>query len=214
MKNIIKVNNIEDAKSSPLRPIMALDNNKELFIEGKKYIPEGFVDLGLPSGTLWAKCNIGAQIETDSGDYYQWATTTPFSINGTTVSPAANWETYPYSDNSGTYFTKYNGESTSNVLESSDDVVTKTFGNGYKIPHHVNFTELIQNTNNEYTTINNINGYKFINKNDSTKYIFLPTSGYCWNTLLSEKNNTGYCSASDFIQSACSSASILMFNDE
>ena len=36
-----------------------------------------YVDLGLPSGTLWAKCNIGAASETEYGDYYMWGSTTP-----------------------------------------------------------------------------------------------------------------------------------------
>ena len=39
--------------------------------------------------------------------------------------------------------------------------------------------ELIDNTTNEWTTINGVNGYKFINKTDTAKYIFLPAGGYC-----------------------------------
>lgn len=42
------------------------DNNKEYF-----------VDLGLPSGLKWAKCNLGAETETDYGDYYMWGSTEP-----------------------------------------------------------------------------------------------------------------------------------------
>ena len=36
-----------------------MDANRHLFFEGAKVVPEGFVDFGLPSGTLWYKYNLG-----------------------------------------------------------------------------------------------------------------------------------------------------------
>ena len=57
MKHIIKVNDIQDAKDNPVRPIVALDKNGVLFVEGTKAGPE-MVDLGL--SVKWAKNNIGA----------------------------------------------------------------------------------------------------------------------------------------------------------
>ena len=41
-------------------------------IDGHEY-----VDMGLPSGTLWATCNIGAESSTDFGDYFAWGETEP-----------------------------------------------------------------------------------------------------------------------------------------
>ena len=47
-----------------------------------------YVDLGLPSGTLWATCNIGADAPESYGDYYQWGeVTTHYSAGGNTDSP-------------------------------------------------------------------------------------------------------------------------------
>ena len=76
MKHIVKVNNIQEAKDSDIRPIIALDNSGILFFEGAKVVPEGFVDFGLPSGTLWSTKNIGATngdtAESWYGNYYAW----------------------------------------------------------------------------------------------------------------------------------------------
>ena len=37
-----------------------------------------YVDLGLPSGTLWATCNIGASKPEDFGNYFAWGETTGY----------------------------------------------------------------------------------------------------------------------------------------
>ena len=180
MRNIIKVNNIQDAKDNPIRPLLALDSNGVLFAEGQVVAPSiEMVDLGLTSGTLWAKTNIGAQTETDYGDYYQWAATTPLSVSGTTVDPAADWSLCPYTDSKGKP-SKYTGSDYS-TLQTSDDVVASQFS-GYRMPTQDDFQELINETDNERVENFNgsgINGYKFTSKSDSTKYIFLPAAGYC-----------------------------------
>ena len=137
------------------------------------------VDLGLSSGTLWAKTNLGAQTETDYGNYYQWASTTPLHVEGTTVNPAADWELCPYTDSEGNP-SKYTG-SDYDTLQTSDDVVSKQF-TGYRMPTQDDFQELIDETDNEWVEDFNgsgANGYKFTSKSDSSKYIFLPAAGYC-----------------------------------
>lgn len=140
------------------------------------------VDLGLPSGRLWAKTNLGAQTESEYGNYYQWAATTPLSVSGTTVDPAADWELCPYCiDPIDPFhtdaFSKYNG-SDYDTLQTEDDAVASQF-TGYRMPTQDDFDELMQETDNEWTSINGIYGYKFTNLSDSSKYIFLPASGYC-----------------------------------
>ena len=160
------------------------------------------VDLGLSSGTLWAKCNLGAQSETEYGDYYQWAATTPLHIEGTTVNPAAGWELCPYTDSEGNP-SKYTG-SDYDTLQTSDDVVASQF-TGYRMPTQDDFQELIDETDNEWVEDFNgsgVNGYKFTSKSDSSKYIFLPAAGYCDDSDLygvggegdywSSSLNTGY----------------------
>ena len=185
MRNIIKVNNIQDAKDNPIRPLLAMDSNGVLFAERQAAGPTlEMVDLGLTSRRLWAKTNIGAQTETDYGDYYQWAATTPLHVEGTTVNPAADWSLCPYTDSNGNP-SKYTGSDYS-TLQTSDDVVAIQFS-GYRMPTQDDFQELIDETDNEWVEDFNgsgINGYKFTSKSDSTKYIFLPAAGSCHDSRL------------------------------
>lgn len=112
-----------------------------------------YVDLGLPSGLLWAKCNLGAVNEYDYGDYYQWGA----------INPGDNY---------------WNGTT---VLDSAHDAVAQKIGNGWRMPTSAELSELINNTNKEWVNDYNgtgINGKKFINRTDSTKYIFVPAAGF------------------------------------
>ena len=84
-----------------------------------------YVDLGLPSGLKWAKCNVGAEKETDYGDYFMWGSTEPNTADECT------WVSYKYCDGPYDTLTKYNtsslyGENPDNItiLESADDVAT------------------------------------------------------------------------------------------
>lgn len=183
MKHIVKVANISEVESISIRPLIAMDNEGNLFGEGASAGPTlEMVDLGLPSGILWAKTNIGAQSETDYGQYFQWAATTPLHIEGRLVNPAADQKLQPYPDRS-----KYDGEDY-DTLQPEDDIAAVTYGVGYRMPTQDDFQELIDETNNEWTSINNVNGYKFTSKSDSSKYIFLPAAGFCY---LSNYDNAG-----------------------
>ena len=113
-----------------------------------------YVDLGLPSGTLWATMNVGASSETDYGDHYMYGT-------GSNT----------YSDDD----TPYDG--TENPLDLSKDTARQTWGGNWHMPTKAQFEELITNTNNSWVTINGRKGYKFTNKTDNSKYIFLPAAG-------------------------------------
>lgn len=119
-----------------------------------------FVDLGLPSGTLWAKCNVGAASETDYGKYYMYG-------KGTTE--------YDSSDS------PYTG--TENPLASSADTATQVWGAPWHMPTKEQFEELLANTNQSRETNFNgsgISGRKLTSKTDNTKYIFFPDGGM-WN---------------------------------
>ena len=172
------------------------------------------VDLGLSSGTLWAKTNIGAQTETDYGYYYQWAATTPLHVEGTgegAVNPPANWSLCPYT-NDGETFEKYNGEDY-DTLQTEDDVVASQF-TGYRMPTKDDFVELRDETNNEWTSINGVNGYKFTNQSDSSKYIFLPAAGYCSKSVSNSVGVEGCYWSSSIYTDYPNYAMHLYFNEE
>ena len=136
-----------------------------------------WVDLGLPSGLLWATCNLGATNSEDYGDYYAWGET---SVKG-----AYDWSTYRYATVDADCYlqtlTKYNTSDTygtidnKTTLEASDDVATAVLGSGARIPTEAEWDELISNTTSELTTLNGVYGWKFTASNGNS--LFLPAPG-------------------------------------
>lgn len=133
----------------------------------------GYVDLGLPSGNLWAECNLGASSPEAYGDYYAWGE----------VKPKQEY-TYPnhkwYKEGAPSLgFTKYNNEDGKLTLEDEDDAVKQKLGNGWRTPTLADFREL---TNQKYTTIekttlNGVAGYQITSKKNK-KSIFIPFAGF------------------------------------
>ena len=140
------------------------------------------VDLGLPSGKLWANMNIGATNPEEWGDYFAWAETEPQDGN------RYDWESYKYSKGGIHNYTKYCNSSefgysgftdNKSVLDAEDDAATANWGEGWHMPTIADFRELIDNTNWEIINnyMNGATGCKFTNKNDESKYIYLPSAG-------------------------------------
>lgn len=139
---------------------------------------EDFVDLGLPSGTLWAKCNLGAEKETDFGYFYQWGDTHGYSDVDENQFKRNDYKW----DNSGN-ITKYNETDNKLVLDNEDDPVFAATNGKFKSPTQEQLQELINHTDHEWIENfeeSGVNGMMFINKNDDTKYIFIPAAGDCY----------------------------------
>ena len=139
-----------------------------------------YVDLGLPSGLKWAKCNVGAKTETGYGYCFQWG-----DIEDKTNSDCG-WESYKYGD--GSNFSKYNtgnngyGGTIDNktILDIEDDAAAQIMGSDWRMPTQDELQELADNTDNEWICNYNgtgVNGRKFTSKTDTSKYIFIPASG-------------------------------------
>ena len=135
------------------------------------------IDLGLPSGTLWACCNVGASKPEDYGNYYAWGETQPKSVY--------DWDTYRWG--SGKYeLTKYNTKSNygtvdgKTTLDDSDDAAIANWGAPWRMPS--GGLELIRNTTSIWTTENGVYGRKFTGPNGSS--IFLPAAGFRMNSDL------------------------------
>ena len=136
-----------------------------------------YVDLGLTSGTLWATMNVGATSETDYGSYFQWGDTEDKS------NADCSSLTYKYRDGSG--YSKYNtglnntGGTIDNklTLDLEDDAARVNMEGDWRMPTAALIEELVEETNSEWVTINDVNGRKFISKTDPSKYIFIPASG-------------------------------------
>lgn len=156
--------------------VISCDNDENNSGNGGE-TPAGWVDLGLPSGLLWAECNLGANAPEEYGNYYAWGETQPKEVY--------NWSTYRYCtvDGQGNpqTLTKYNTSSgwgtpdNLTVLQSMDDAATAALGNGARTPTKEEWEELINNTTVEWTTMNGVNGRKFTAANGNT--LFLPAAG-------------------------------------
>lgn len=136
-----------------------------------------YVDLGLPSKLKWAKCNIGAATETDYGDYFMWGSTTPDNNH------ACIWANTPFNNGSSnydeTYFNSVKDTLCPNgILAKEYDAAYKATKGIGRMPTMIDFQELFDETDNEWTTINGVNGRKFTSRRDTSKYIFIPASGY------------------------------------
>ena len=138
-----------------------------------------YVDLGLPSGTLWATCNIGASAPEECGDYFAWGETTPKVYYG--------WSTYKWfaTGASQTGFMKYCCDSSAGYfdfadgkteLNPADDAATMNWGPNWQMPSDDQLNELDESCSWQWTQRNGVNGYLVTGPNGKT--MFLPLTGF------------------------------------
>ena len=151
-----------------------------------------YVDLGLPSGTLWAACNVGASKASDAGLYFQWGDTQGYTAEqvGTGEGKkefALDWSDYKF----GVYpnFTKYT--TTGATLELEDDAAHVNMGGDWHMPTPIQISELLNNTTSTWTTRDGVNGRLFTSKKDGTKSIFIPAAGYAWDGSVQDSGDYG-----------------------
>jgi hypothetical protein len=136
-----------------------------------------WVDLGLPSGTLWATMNVGATKPEEYGDYFAWGETEPKSIY--------NWSSYKWCNGSNRTFTKYctlayygdndlvDGKT---ELDPEDDAAYINWGKNWRTPTMNQIEELIDKCTWKLTTRNAVNGYLVTGPNGAS--LFLPAAGW------------------------------------
>jgi len=168
------------------------------YLEGHEY-----VDLGLPSGTLWATTNVGATKPEDYGLYFAWGETTGYTSD-TDDGHSFKWVNYKWSNGSAYKITKYCtstsywdsslGTSPDNktVLDAEDDAATANWGSGWRMPSLAQFEELYNRsyTTTEWTTVNGVYGRKITSKSNGNS-IFLPAAGYRNGTSLDGEGSDG-----------------------
>lgn len=138
-----------------------------------------FVDLGLPSGTLWATCNVGAYSAGDYGDYFAWGEIQPKKYY--------SWGTYKWCNKAWNKLTKYCDKTSYGdkgfadnltTLEACDDAATVNLGNGWRTPSQTEIQELIDNCRCGWRKLNRTIGLLFTGPNGNS--IFLPAGGNRW----------------------------------
>ena len=146
-----------------------------------------FVDLGLPSGTLWATRNLGAETPEDYGYYFSWGNVVGRKPNGTTFD--YNWGT----DNNGNYASTPGAALTGYIPTNMDyDAVQRYMGGSCKMPTKTQFAELFNSsyTTNEWTTKNGVNG-RLVTSKINGNSIFFPAAGYGNGTSLINAGSGG-----------------------
>ena len=139
-----------------------------------------YIDLGLPSGLKWAKCNVGAKKETEHGDYFMWGSAEP------NTKTTCNWMENPFNNGSVScdeeYFNAHKSEwlDDNGNLKPEYDAATQIMGDGWRMPTKTEFRELIDNTDSEWVDDYNgtgVGGRKFTSKINGNS-IFFPASGF------------------------------------
>ena len=131
-----------------------------------------YVDLGLPSGLLWATCNVGATSPEEYGDYFAWGETSAKSNYNISTSQ--------------TYGKKINDISGN----SQYDAATANWGGDWRMPTGLEYSELLYNCTWVWTTYDGVDGYRVKSKvNDN--YIFLPAAGIRSGTSLGNVETRG-----------------------
>ena len=146
-------------------------NQQPLVVEEKD--TSAYVDLGLPSGTLWATCNVGANNPWEYGCYFAWGEIKPRNEH--------SYETSKYVDKPKT-------------LPPSRDAATQNWGGGWCIPTQQQIEELELQCTWTWTTLSDKNGYEITGENGNS--IFLPAAGQEWTSLVDEGKYGNYWSSS------------------
>ena len=180
----------------------ALTRNEQFTLPFFPILPT-LVDLGLPSGTLWAKTNIGANHEDEAGLYFQWGDTIGYTAEQLEEGEkefASDWSDYKFGTSGA--FTKYNSSDGKAVLDLEDDAAHVMLGEGLQMPTDDDFVNLCMYTNMyiiltsgeeiivtetddpyiqyyfTFAKANEAKALKFYNKSDHSKYIIIPFVGY------------------------------------
>lgn len=156
------------ALSQPTKQTSKTVQAREMANKSNESNGHDYVDLGLPSGTKWATCNVGANRPENYGDYFSWGETKTKSI---------------YSKSTYLYY------EAPITLSNDNDVAHIKWGGTWRIPTKDDFDELKNNCNWEWTIQNGQNGYKATGPNG--KSIFFPAAGNHMNDVSYYKDT--YC---------------------
>ena len=162
-----------------------------------------YVDLGLPSGVLWATCNVGADSPEDYGDYFAWGETDPkdsydddtykWMTDGMSSWKGVNKYTLADGRIDAVWYNS-NGEfigDNKTILELSDDAANANWGGDWRMPTREDQEELHTQCTWTWTTQNGVNGYKVTSKTNGNS-IFLPAAGSRFDSDLYAAGYIGY----------------------
>ena len=182
----LTLSNIDGTVSGRMRPNMILYG-------------DDLVDMGLPSGTLWAKKNLGATAETGWGWYFSWGNIDPHQEGAGYDFSQAVYDATP-------------AASISTNLTAANDMATQNLGTKWRLPTMADFVELCNSSYTEYvdasgnvisgtdklTTVNSVKGLRIRSKKNGN-ILFFPCAGYYGGTSLYSRGSDGLYWSSSWI---------------
>ena len=151
------------------------------------------VDMGLPSGLLWASFNLGATKPGEFGDFFAWGEIEPYynSLDPLTWKDGKEtgyaWLSYKWCMGSPDTITKYcvhsengyNGYTDERtILELDDDAAHMNLGSHWRMPTKEDFQELLDNCSRAWTSEDEKSGYLFISKHNGNRLFFPDAGGF------------------------------------
>ena len=182
----------KDAMAEVAKKIKELELNSGV-IKAKETMD--YVDLGLPSGIKWAKCDLGASSPEKYGDKYSWGETWT----------KTSWDYYYFTDIVAGQYTKYDSRDKRFFLEKEDDVAYLRLGEGWRYPTWNEVQELYDNCTVTESTLNGWPGVMFVSKNNNN-YIFF--------VYYSKSSSFGYRLTSALVPSDPSLSKCMCFENE
>lgn len=168
---------LDEVYYSAVNSITTMGKSRYIVINGHQ-----FVDLGLPSGLLWARTNIGAASSVDDGDYFAWGETEPKSYY--------EWITYKWGYHTDN-MTKYNSSDGKTTLDAKDDAATVNWGTPCRMPDSSDFKELYNKCDWSWqSSYKGKSGYLVTGPNGKT--ILFPASGRRYADDLCDHTSEGY----------------------
>ena len=179
-----------------------------------------YVDLGLPSGTLWATKNVGANKPSDFGLYFQWGDTVGYTKEQVGKDKQFTWKSYKWnpSDDSDYKFgihpnyTKYTTKGA--TLELEDDAAHVNMGGSWHMPTPDQIQELIDNTTSTWLESSDVNGRLFTSKKDASKSIFIPATGVALDGSIILSGKYGYVWSANLYMRGAYGSQCLIFGSE
>ena len=135
------------------------------------------IDMGLPSGRLWADRNIGAKSPEDVGLYFSWG-----NVEGVEFGKDYNFNEDHYKETPGA---KLKGD-----IDAEHDAATVNLGAPWHMPTEDDFVELVENCNTEMCSVNGYRGMMFTSKINGNQ-LFFAASGCGYGSSWGSRGSLG-----------------------
>lgn len=210
------------AKSTLDKPNVSLALDAPTTVHYNPYDPykgHQYVEIG---GLKWAIMNVGANSITDYGLYFAWGETSGYTasqVGSGSGRKYFGWVDYKYGNGTSypgaTGMTKYNSTDGKTVLEASDDAVTAAWGGQWRMPTTAEFQALGEAVNSAWADDyqgSGVAGLVCTDKTDSSKVLFFPAAGFCFNGSVGYVGSRGYYWSSSLYTSDVVYGRFLYFN--